>query len=196
MDKLIFATNNKHKLQEVSNMLSGFCGVVGLSELNFFEDIPETADTLRDNAIMKAKFIYNRFGINCFADDTGLEVEALGGAPGVLSARYAGEPTNSEKNIDKLLFNLKNSDNRRACFRTVIALVLDEQQIHLFEGMVNGTIIEERIGFYGFGYDSVFVPDGYNKTFAQMSEADKNLISHRGQAVEKLVNFLKNITNK
>ncbi len=190
MDRLIFATNNKHKLKEVSNMLSGMFGVVGLSELNFFEDIPETADNLQDNAEIKAKFIYNRFGINCFADDTGLEVEALGGAPGVLSARYAGEPTNSEKNIDKLLLALKNATNRRARFRTVIALVF-EGKTYFFEGVVNGTIVEERLGFFGFGYDSVFVPEGYDKTFAQMSEKDKNLISHRGKAIEKLVDFLK-----
>lgn len=190
MDRLIFATNNKHKLKEVSNMLSGMFGVVGLSELNFFEDIPETADNLQDNAEIKAKFIYNRFGINCFADDTGLEVEALGGAPGVLSARYAGEPTNSEKNIDKLLLALKNATNRRARFRTVIALVF-EGKTYFFEGVVNGTIVEERLGFFGFGYDSVFVPEGYDKTFAQMSEKDKNLISHRGKAIKKLVDFLK-----
>ncbi|EFI17084.1 non-canonical purine NTP pyrophosphatase, RdgB/HAM1 family [Bacteroidetes oral taxon 274 str. F0058] len=191
MDRLIFATNNKHKLKEVSDMLTGVFDIVGLNELNFFEDIPETSDTLQGNALIKAEYIYKKFGCNCFADDTGLEVVALDGAPGVYSARYAGDPTNSGKNIDKLLLALKNQANRKARFRTVIALILNGER-HIFEGVITGTIAEDRLGFFGFGYDSVFVPDGYDKTFAQMSEDEKNKISHRGQAVTKLVDFLRN----
>jgi len=191
MNKLIFATHNKHKLEEVSAMLKNFVNVLGLSELNFFEDIPETADTLQENALQKAQFVKDKLGYDCFADDTGLEVDALNGAPGVFSARYAGEPSNSEKNIDKLLDALKNSDNRTAQFRTVIAL-LQGTDVQYFEGIIHGKIATERHGTGGFGYDAVFIPDGYNKTFAELSPEEKNAISHRGLAVEKLVEFLKN----
>jgi len=172
-------------------MLKNFLNVLGLRDLNFFEEIPETADTLQGNALQKAQFIKNKFGYDCFADDTGLEVDALNGAPGVFSARYAGEPSNSEKNIDKLLDILKNCDKRTAQFRTVIAL-LQGNDIHYFEGIIYGKIATERHGKGGFGYDAVFVPDGYNKTFAELSPDEKNAISHRGLAVKKLVKFLEN----
>ena len=190
MNKLIFATHNAHKLEEVSAMLKDFVNVAGLDELDFFEEIPETADTLQENALQKAQFIKQKFGCDCFADDTGLEVDALNGAPGVFSARYAGEPSNSEKNIDKLLDALKNCDNRAAQFKTVIAL-LQGNDIQYFNGIIRGKITTERYGKGGFGYDAVFVPDGYKKTFAELSPEEKNAISHRGLAVKKLVDFLK-----
>jgi len=188
MDTLIFATHNAHKLEEVSAMLKNFVNVLGLSELNFFEEIHETADTLNGNALQKAQFVKDKLGFDCFADDTGLEVDALNGAPGVFSARYAGEPSNSEKNIDKLLDALKNCDNRAAQFKTVIAL-LQGKDIHYFEGTISGKIATERHGKGGFGYDSVFIPNGYNKTFAELSPKEKNAISHRGLAVRKLAEF-------
>ena len=191
MNKLIFATHNAHKLEEVSAMLKDFVNVLGLSELNFFDDIPETADTLQENALQKAQFVKQKLGYDCFADDTGLEVDALNGAPGVFSARYAGEPSISEKNIDKLLDVLKNTDNRQAQFRTVIAL-LQGDDVQYFEGIIRGKIATERHGKGGFGYDAVFIPDGYDKTFAELSQEEKNAISHRGLAVEKLVEKLKN----
>ena len=195
MNRLIFATNNSHKLQEVSSMLSGLFDITGLSQTDFSGDIPETAETLQGNALMKAKYIYNILRENCFADDTGLEVEALGGEPGVYSARYAGTPVNSQKNIDKLLKKLKNIDNRTASFRTVIALIF-EGQTHFFDGTVKGTITTEQHGDKGFGYDSVFVPEGYDRTFAQMTDDEKNSISHRSRAVAKLVDFLKSKTQQ
>lgn len=195
MNRLIFATNNSHKLQEVSSMLSGLFDITGLSQTDFSGDIPETAETLQGNALMKAKYIYNILRENCFADDTGLEVEALGGEPGVYSARYAGTPCNSQKNIDKLLKKLKNIDNRTASFRTVIALIF-EGQTHFFDGTVKGTITTEQHGDKGFGYDSVFVPEGYDRTFAQMTDDEKNSISHRSHAVAKLVDFLKSKTQQ
>ena len=190
MNKLIFATHNEHKLEEVSAMLKGFVNVLGLSELNFFEEIPETADTLQENALQKAQFVREKLGYDCFADDTGLEVDALDGAPGVFSARYAGEPSNSEKNIDKLLNALKDCNNRKAQFRTVIAL-LQGTDVQYFEGIIRGKIATERQGRGGFGYDAVFIPDGYNNTFAELSPEEKNSISHRGLAVKKLVKKLK-----
>lgn len=194
MNKIIFATNNRHKLQEVSSMLNGLFDIVGLADMGFDADIPETADTLEGNALMKAEYINRHLRVNCFADDTGLEVEALDGEPGVISARYAGEPSCSERNIDKLLSKLEGIENRNARFRTVIALI-DENGTHFFEGIVKGVIIDERRGEKGFGYDPVFVPDGYSTTFAQMSEEDKNRISHRGRAIEKLVRFLRDKQN-
>lgn len=195
MNRLIFATNNSHKLQEVSSMLSGLFDITDLSQTDFSGDIPETAETLQGNALMKAKYIFNILEENCFADDTGLEVEALGGEPGVYSARYAGTPVNSQKNIDKLLKKLKNIDNRTASFRTVIALIF-EGQTHFFDGTVKGTITTEQHGDKGFGYDSVFVPEGYDRTFAQMTDDEKNSISHRSRAVAKLVDFLKSKTQQ
>ncbi|MDR0872781.1 MAG: non-canonical purine NTP diphosphatase [Prevotellaceae bacterium] len=186
---MIFATNNKHKLEEVQAMLGNSVKVAGLSELDFFEEIPETADTLQGNALQKAQFIHQRFDNDCFADDTGLEVDCLNGAPGVFSARYAGEPTNSEKNIDKLLAEMEKSSDRSAQFRTVIALI-QGSDIQYFDGIIRGKIATERYGSGGFGYDAVFIPEGYNKTFAELSAEEKNSISHRGRAVKKLVEFL------
>jgi len=194
MEKLIFATNNTHKLHEVSSMLKDIAEVIGLQQIGIFEDIPETGLTLQENALQKANFVFERTGLNCFADDTGLEVEALDGRPGVFSARYAGEPSNSDKNIEKLLFELKNINNRNAQFITVIALIFNNKQ-YFFKGAVTGKIIEQRQGTAGFGYDSVFMPNFYDKTFAQLSEKEKNEISHRGKAVEKLKDFLIKIKN-
>ena len=190
MKEIIFSTHNSHKLEEVRQMLSGIMKVTGLNELGLTEDIPENATTLEGNARLKMNFLYDKFGKNCFADDTGLEVEALGGNPGVYSARYAGEPADSERNIDLLLKNLENTTNRKARFRTVIALKLNGEE-YLFEGIVEGEILRERQGEKGFGYDSVFRPEGLDRSFAEMSSEEKNQISHRGRAVRKLVEFLK-----
>lgn len=186
--KLVFATNNKHKLEEVQAMLTNF-EIVSLAEINCFEDIPETADTLEGNAILKANFITEKYGLNCFADDTGLEVEALNNEPGVYSARYAGEDNNAEANMNKLLNNLKNTQNRKAQFKTAIALNIQGKQF-IFEGVCKGTILTEKRGESGFGYDPIFMPDGFNRSFAEMNLAEKGSISHRGKAVEKLVTFL------
>ncbi|HEY9170223.1 MAG TPA: non-canonical purine NTP diphosphatase [Lutibacter sp.] len=186
--KLIFATNNKHKLEEVRAMLTNF-DIVSLADINCFEDIPETANTLEGNAILKANFITEKYGLDCFADDTGLEVEALNNEPGVYSARYAGEEYNAEANMAKLLNNLKNSQNRKAQFKTAIALNIKGKQF-IFEGVCKGTILTEKRGNKGFGYDPVFMPEGYNTSFAEMSLNEKGNISHRGMAIEKLVTFL------
>jgi XTP/dITP diphosphohydrolase len=186
--QLIFATNNKHKKEEVSHLLPDF-DVLILSEIGILEDIPETGETLEENALIKANFVFEKTGLDCFADDTGLEVEALGGKPGVYSARYAGEPVDSQANIDKLLAELKDCENRNARFRTVIALIQNEEPVFI-EGIVDGSIIECRSGVSGFGYDPVFIPDGYAQTFAQMSLEEKNKISHRRKATRKLVEFL------
>lgn len=188
MQQIIFATNNKHKKEEVSHLLPGF-EVLTLSEIGISEDIPETGETLEENALIKANFVFEKTGLDCFADDTGLEVEALGGKPGVDSARYAGEPADPQANIDKLLAELKDIENRKARFRTVIALIQKGEPVFI-EGIVNGRIIECRSGASGFGYDPVFIPDGYAQTFAQMSLEEKNKISHRGKATRKLVEFL------
>lgn len=165
--KLVFATNNRHKLDEVRKITSGYTEIVSLSEINCHEDIPETAETLEGNALQKARYIKEHFGYDCFADDTGLEVEALHNAPGVYSARYAGPGHDSEANMDKLLHEMENKKNRKARFRTVIALILNGKE-YLFEGIVNGTIINEKRGESGFGYDPIFVPDTYSQTFAEM----------------------------
>lgn len=186
--KLIFATNNKHKLEEVQAMLTNF-EIVSLADINCFEDIPETADTLEGNAILKANFITEKYGLDCFADDTGLEVEALNNEPGVYSARYAGEEYNAEANMAKLLNNLKNTQNRKAQFKTVIALNIQGKQF-IFEGVCKGTILTEKRGNSGFGYDPIFMPEGYKTSFAEMSLNEKGSISHRGKAIEKLVTFL------
>ncbi len=190
MNKLVFATNNLHKLEEISQMIGDKFTLVSLHEIGCQEDIEETAETIEGNALLKAQFVHEKFGYDCFADDTGLEVEALQGRPGVYSARYADEAHNFEANMDKVLDELKGSQNRKARFRTVIALIHDGQEF-LFEGIVHGIIIESRRGITGFGYDPVFVPDGYNQTFAEMSLLEKNRISHRAIAVEKLISFLK-----
>lgn len=189
--KLVFATNNAHKLDEISSILGDKIELLSLKDINCHVDIPETADTLEGNAMLKAAYIYENYGLDCFADDTGLEVEALDGAPGVFSARYAeGEGHNAEANMQKLLQNMQGIQNRKAQFRTAICLILDGKK-HLFEGIVKGEIIKEKRGGSGFGYDPIFVPEGYIKTFAELGNETKNKISHRAQAVEKLCRFLK-----
>jgi XTP/dITP diphosphohydrolase len=189
MLKIVFATQNPNKLQEIKAMLPAGIELSGLDNLGLIEEIPETQDTLEGNALQKARYVYERFGVNCFADDTGLEVEALNGRPGVHSARYAGEGKDSNANMDKLLEELKNSDNRRAQFRTVIALIIDGEEL-LFNGIVEGEIIDEKRGNEGFGYDPIFVPKGYKETFAQMPLPEKNRISHRFKATKMLADYL------
>lgn len=188
--KLVFATNNAHKLEEIASILGEKIELLSLKDIGCTADIPETADTLQGNAIQKAEYIHNHYGFDCFADDTGLEVEALDGAPGVFSARYAGDGHNSEANMQKLLQNLQGVENRKAQFRTVICLILDGKQ-HLFEGICKGEIIKEKRGSAGFGYDPIFVPEGYNESFAKLGNAVKNKISHRAKAVEMLCKYLK-----
>ena len=189
MRTLVFATNNRHKLQEVSEMLKGIVDIRSLAEMGLEGDIPETADTLQGNALQKAQWVYDRTGMDCFADDTGLEVEALGGAPGVYSARYAGEHCSFDDNIDKLLAALDGEINRRADFRTVICLI-ENGEPRYFEGRVDGVILTERYGKEGFGYDPVFLPDRFAVSFAEMPLEVKNSISHRGRAVQALVEYL------
>lgn len=190
--KLVFATNNLHKLEEVRNIIGNSFEILSLSDISCNDDIAETADTFEGNALIKARHIYNKYRMNCFADDSGLEVDALDGAPGVHSARYATEGHDHEANINKLLAELSEKTNRRAQFRTIIALIIDGKE-YIFDGYVKGEIIYERKGNNGFGYDPVFRPIGYNKTFAEMTENEKNSISHRGVAVSKLNNFLKQL---
>lgn len=187
--KLYFATNNIHKLKEVQEVVGDSFQIESMRSLGINEDIPEDQQTLEGNALQKARFLYDRTGESCFADDTGLEVDALNGAPGVYSARYAGEAKNSLDNMTLLLKNMSGIQHRKARFRTVIALILNGKE-YLFEGIVNGTIAEEPRGKAGFGYDPLFVPDGYSTTFAEMDSEAKNAISHRGRAVEKLAAFL------
>ena len=188
--KLVFATNNKHKLQEVRDIVGNRVEVLSLSDIGCCDDIPETADTLQGNALIKARHIYGKYGLDCFADDTGLEVEALGGAPGVYSARYAGEECDSEANMRKLLENLTGKSNRNAQFRTVIALIIDGKEM-LFDGIVKGTIATEKKGDSGFGYDPIFIPEGHAESFAQMSGEMKNSMSHRFRATQQLGDYLK-----
>lgn len=191
--KLVFATNNAHKLEEVSAILGDKIELLSLKDINCDADIPETADTLEGNALLKAEYVYKNYGLDCFADDTGLEVEALNGAPGVYSARYAeGEGHNAEANMQKLLHNMEGKDNRKAQFRTAVSLILNGKE-YLFEGVIKGQIIKEKHGTSGFGYDPIFMPDGYDKTFAELGNEIKNQISHRAIAVNKLCEFLKNI---
>lgn len=187
--KLVFATNNKHKLQEVRDILGDRIEVLSLSDIGCYDEIPETGTTLEENALIKARWINEKYGYCCFADDTGLEVEALGGAPGVYSARYAGEDCNSLANMEKLLHNLTEKKNRNAQFRTVIALIIKGEEI-LFDGVVKGEIATEKRGDSGFGYDPIFIPEGYSISFAQMGNEEKNCISHRFRATEKLRNYL------
>ena len=191
--KLVFATNNRHKLDEVRKIISGYTEIISLSDIDCHEDIPETADTLEGNALQKARYIKEHFGYDCFADDTGLEVEALDNAPGVYSARYAGPGHDSEANMNKLLHEMENKENRKARFRTVIALILNGKE-YLFEGVVNGTIINEKRGGSGFGYDPIFIPNTYSQTFTEMCNDIKNQISHRAEAVKKLTAFLSDYT--
>ncbi len=191
--QLVFASNNKHKVSEVSQMLGNTFELKTLTEIGCIEDIPEPWPTLEENALAKARFVYNKFGLDCFADDTGLEIDALGGKPGVISARYAGVNPTYADNYRKLLREMEGKDNRKARFRAVFALILDGNE-YLFEGVVKGKIINEPIGEKGFGYDPVFIPDGYDQTFAQMSAELKNIISHRYHVTVKLVEFLKGKT--
>ena len=188
--KLVFATNNAGKLAEVQKMLPKSIELLSLKDIECFDDIEETATTLEGNAKIKANYITENFGYNCFADDTGLEVVSLNGAPGVYSARYAGEPANAENNMQKLLTNLSRSKNRNAQFRTSICLNLDGKQF-LFDGICKGEITNEKQGEKGFGYDPIFIPSGFDKSFAQMTSEEKNKISHRGLAIKKLIEFLK-----
>ncbi|MCU0400400.1 MAG: non-canonical purine NTP diphosphatase [Algoriphagus sp.] len=187
--KICFATNNKKKIEEVKAALGPEFEMVSLEEIGCFEELPETGDTLDHNAFQKARYVKAHFGVDCFADDTGLEVEALDGAPGVYSGRFAGEPRSDERNIDLLLEKMKGITNRKARFRTVIALILDGKE-YQFEGVAEGEILNERVGEKGFGYDPVFKPTGFDKTFAQLSLDEKNEISHRGKAVKALIEFL------
>lgn len=187
--KLVFATNNRHKLEEITRMLEGKYEIISLEEIGCREEIPEDYETLQENALEKARYVKEHYGYDCFADDTGLEIEALGNRPGVYSARYAGPAKNSEDNMHKVLGEMKGEENRKARFRTVIALLLDGEE-HFFEGIVKGKILEGQQGEIGFGYDPIFCPEGYQQSFAEMPMDQKNQISHRGQAVRKLAEFL------
>lgn len=200
--KIVFATNNQHKLQEIRDILGSEFEIVSLKDIGCDVDIPETGNTLEDNAMQKAQYVYDHYNLSCFADDTGLEVEALNGEPGVHSARYAeGTDHDSEANMAKLLRNLEGKDNRKARFRTVIALIQKQdvcpcgctsiKKVNRFEGIVDGSIATEKHGSAGFGYDPIFVPEGYDKSFAELGESIKNGISHRARAVAKLVEYLK-----
>jgi XTP/dITP diphosphohydrolase len=188
--ELVFATNNKHKSIEIARLLGGNRMVKSLPEVGFKGDIPETGKTLEENALQKARYIKTRLGTDCFADDTGLEIDALNGAPGVYSARYAGPEKDSFKNMEKVLRELKNCRNRKARFRTIIALIIDDKEL-LFEGIVKGSILEAPRGEKGFGYDPIFLPDGHTLSFAEMLPDQKNKISHRALAMKKLVDYLK-----
>lgn len=188
MNEICFVTGNKNKLREVQNLLTNY-KIVSLDDLNFSEDIAETENTIQGNAELKASFIYNKYNIDCFSDDTGLFIDCLDGLPGVKSARYAGENCNSEENINLVLKNLKNKSDRNASFKTAICLILNNTR-YFFEGVINGKITEEKVGNGGFGYDPIFMPEGFDKTFSELTINEKNAISHRGIAVNKLVNFL------
>jgi len=187
---LVFASNNPNKIKEIQLLLPKEITILSLEDIGCLEDIPETSATIEGNAIQKANYVTEKYGYSCFADDTGLEVEALNGEPGVYSARYAGDQRNADDNMSKLLHNLVDEENRNAQFKTVICLNLNGNQ-HLFEGIIKGEIIREKRGSEGFGYDPIFIPNGFNKTFAEMPIDKKSKISHRGLAVEKLVEFLK-----
>ncbi len=190
MKKIVFATNNPHKLQELRQMLGDRYEILGLNDIGCHEDIPETGDFIEENAQIKARYVKEHYGFDCFSDDTGLEIDAMNGEPGVHSARFAGPGHNSEANIDKVLFRMLGVTKRTARFRTAIAL-LQGNEMHMFEGKVEGVILTERRGQGGFGYDSIFQPlEGDGSTFAQMSPEEKNRISHRGRAVARLVEFL------
>ena len=192
MRKLVFATNNKHKLEEARKILEGMVEILSLAEIGCNDDIPETATTLEGNALIKARYIKEHYGYDCFADDTGLLVDALDGAPGVYSARYAGEECNPQKNMEKLLSELEGIEQRAAAFVTCVALTLRGSE-HIFMGEIAGEITKEAKGNAGFGYDPVFKPFGYDKTFAELGDDIKNSISHRAKAMEKLAQFLNNL---
>ncbi len=187
--KLLFTSSNEHKTAEIRSQLPGF-EILNLKDVGCDVDIPETASSFVGNARLKARFGIDNFGVNCFSDDSGLEVFALNNAPGVYSARYAGPEKNDEANLQKLLETLKNENNREACFKTVIVLILNEVE-YVFEGVVEGTIITEKRGDFGFGYDPIFIPNGYSKTFAEMTMDEKSNVSHRAIAVKKMVEFLR-----
>ncbi len=187
--QLVFATNNLNKLKEVQSLIPEHIKLLSLEDIGCFEDVPETQDTIEGNAIQKAAYIKQKYGYDCFADDTGLEVDALDGEPGVYSARYAGEQRNSEDNIQKILKNLKDTSNKNAQFKTVIALEFEGKQ-HIFTGICKGEITLEKMGDKGFGYDPIFKAEGYNQTFAEISLGEKNRIGHRGKAIQLLVEFL------
>jgi XTP/dITP diphosphohydrolase len=189
--ELVFATNNRNKLKEIKKLLSSSIILKSLHDLNCTEEIPETGITLEENASQKSSYIVNKYNVNCFSDDTGLEIEALNGEPGVYSARYAGDDKNAQKNMQKVLDKLTGIGNRKAQFRTVISLFIDGNEF-LFEGTVKGTIEQSAKGNKGFGYDPIFTPEGYSQTFAEMDLQEKNKISHRARAVEKLIEFLNN----
>ncbi|SFA89604.1 XTP/dITP diphosphohydrolase [Flavobacterium swingsii] len=188
--QLVFASNNKNKIQEIQSMLPESIKILSLSDIGCHEDIPETANTIEGNAILKANYVTQKYGYDCFADDTGLEVEILNGEPGVFSARYAGEQRNDNDNMDKLLIELDNKTNRNAQFKTVICLNINNEQ-HLFTGIAKGEITKEKLGNQGFGYDPIFQPEGYQHTFAQISLEEKANISHRGKATRQLIAFFK-----
>jgi non-canonical purine NTP pyrophosphatase (RdgB/HAM1 family) len=191
--KIVFATNNQNKLREVRNILGNQFEILSLEDIGCHDDIDEKGQTLKENALIKAQYIYDKYHVNCFADDTGLECDALGGAPGVYSARYAGgEGHDSQANMKKLLKELENNNNRKARFRTVIALIINGK-VNTFDGIVNGEIIREKRGGEGFGYDPIFEPEGYNKTFAELGVDIKNQISHRARATQKLAEYLKKL---
>lgn len=190
--KLVFASNNKNKIKEIKLLIPSHYQILSLEDIGCTEEIPETANTIEGNAILKANYVTKKFGYDCFADDSGLEVDALNGEPGVFSARYAGEPKNDLNNTHKLLKNLETVTNRKANFKTVICLNLNNKQ-HLFTGIIVGKISFEPVGEMGFGYDPVFIPDGFTETFAQMNIEKKSKMSHRGKAVSKMIDFLKNL---
>lgn len=192
MKQLIFASHNVHKLQEIKDIVGEKFNIKNLSDINMFEEIPETGNSFKENALQKAEFIYNKLKCNCFADDSGLSVDALNGEPGIYSARYAGEPCNMQRNIEKLLDNLKGKTNRNAQFTTVIAVILDGNTF-FFEGIIRGKIIDKPRGNNGFGYDPIFIPDGYNQTFAELPSHIKNNISHRAIAMQKFREFIKTL---
>ncbi len=191
--KIVFATNNPNKLKEIQALMPDGVDILSLKDIGCTEDIPETGNTLEANAFQKAHYLKEHYGYDCFADDTGLEIEALNGAPGVYSARYAGPQRSAEDNMSKILNKLQGKENRKAQFRTAIALILNEEE-HLFEGKVDGHISEDRQGDEGFGYDPIFLPENDQRSFAQMSMEEKGEISHRGRAVKKLVEYLNNLS--
>ena len=188
--KLVFATHNSNKAKEIQSLLPDDFQILTLTQINCIDEIPETSETLEGNSVLKAQFVSDNFNLNCFADDTGLEIDALKGRPGVYSARYAGEEKNAEANMNLVLSELRNESNREAQFRTVITLILNDKT-HVFEGIVRGEIADEKRGTEGFGYDPIFIPEGQTKTFAEMTLAEKNQQSHRARAFEKMINFLK-----
>jgi XTP/dITP diphosphohydrolase len=193
--KLVFASNNKNKIAEIQQQVGSQFEIVSLEDIGCFVDIPETAETIEGNAILKANYVTENYGLPCFADDTGLEIEALNNEPGVYSARYAGQQKNAEDNMDLVLRKLATETNRKAQFKTIISLNINNQQ-HLFEGIVKGEITTKKSGNQGFGYDSIFQPEGFSTTFAQMTMEQKSAISHRGIAVQKLINFLSNLSEQ